>query len=248
MDIYLGESSFAWVGTATAQWAQHGRTEARLEGLFAAAAKEWSRSFVPLPRRGARLWLSGALARPFLFQQPVGLRHKQDRLAMAQARAVEASGQPGPFVVQTEHNRAQGHQQLGVAMDAALLAGIEAAASAARLPLLSIRPWWAGVLDQALFTQPDLELFSARDSDSLILLSATGDSWTSADAYIPLPSEGEADALVRRKMLVCDAIAERVWVATLVSDTHTGPVGQAPAGQLPVLWPGARRTALEGAP
>lgn len=237
MDIFLGQNKLGWCDAGKARWEAHDQSQGRLMELFAEVRGEAKRRFLPSPGKAARLWLSGAVARPFILQQPVGVQRDRDRLVMAQARAAEATGLSGPCALRLERKLLGGQVELVVAMEANLATQIEAAAKGARLSIKSIRPWWAGVLERVLAKQTGLELFSARDTDSLIVLLGSGGDWVSADAYLPPPSQPETDLLMLRKLLVAGVDSANTWAASL----NQGASAELP-NALTGIWPTSRQT------
>lgn len=200
-DIYLGGQCGAVAhGTAPVVWRQHSSPEAGLSDLLASPglpARTW-------PRPRLRLWLSGALARPFVFEAPEGLRNAAEMLALAQARAEQASGLMQPCEVRLSEPSV-GRLRLAVALNRGVYQALLAAASKAKVQLVSVAPWWACAQQAALREQPELQALTVIDTDAVTLLAAEQDHWTAAQCFVPALPGGQLHALVARFVLSSSA-------------------------------------------
>lgn len=154
-----------------------------------------------------RLWLSGRLARPVVFEPPQGLRRwsELEQLATTAARVELRTEEQGLLRVLVEAWRGAG-PALAVACDVAALEALHGAAKASGVRLASIRPWWAGLLDSGRL--PDIariRMLAARDSDVLTLLSVDPQgAWSSVDTYDPAPETSRIDQLLARRLVAED--------------------------------------------
>lgn len=181
--------------------------------------------------RPLRVWLSTTLARPFLLELPAGLKNEVEVKMLASARANDATGFAGACDVWLQP-RSPGPARLAVAMEAAVRDTIWHAAQQGHVQLISVRPWWAGALDQALAHQSNLRLFAAKDSDAAVMLTAEGDGWMSAESYLPLPTSAQLESLISRKQFAAEidaslcARADYVLAQTLNQNRHTPEAGK----------------------
>lgn len=180
-------------------------------------------------RPRARIWLSGALARPFLLEPLAGLSGTREVLAVAEARAPEATGLPSPCMVWLERATAD-QPRLAVAYARDLNAAVLDAARHSKVRLATLRPWWALALGEALAHKPDTGLFAAEDGDSITLLSACADTWLTADTYVPKPEAEQAEAIITRRAFAAGLPSDAVWRARLNMelrpDVPTWPAAQ----------------------
>lgn len=207
IDIYLGHAGHALsVDGQPLASRQQGLSEDALDGLFQRAVQE-----VPgrLARRSARVWLSGAIARPFVFGPLEGLKRWNEVLALARARAADATGLAEPCEVTVEDWPAP-RATLAVAVEAWLPVTLETVAKRHGIRLSSIRPWWAAAAEHLRAKHKDGKLTALVDTDALIALAWQGDAVASASAYVPLPETEEAGALLTRLALTHGIAADRV--------------------------------------
>ncbi|HEX6705215.1 MAG TPA: hypothetical protein VF169_10680 [Albitalea sp.] len=197
IDVYLGLGEGATVAQGDALWQAHAQLEPGLDALFGQAAatvqRRWGRR-VPV-----RVWLSSALARPFLCGPLAGLRRWREVVALAEAAATEGTGLPGPCQVMIEE---WPHPQpaLAVAVQAQTLDAIESAARRHSLRVQSLRPWWAAALDHALSRGPDARLLAVSDGDGMTVLGGR-ERFDTANGYVPAPSAEQADKVLARLAL-----------------------------------------------
>jgi hypothetical protein len=155
-----------------------------------------------------RVWLSAALARPFVMTQVAGLKGMQEAQAMATEMAKGATGLETDCAVWLSQTPAVG-SALCVAMSRSLQQEILASVKATRISLLSLRPWWALALDEILTAQAGTELFAAQDSDAVAVLVAKDGTWLSADTYAPKPEAQQLEALVTRRLFASTVSADK---------------------------------------
>jgi hypothetical protein len=157
-----------------------------------AKGRGWAR-----PR--VRVWLSGALARPFVLAPVDGLKGKVEAQAMAVARAQEVTGlEPGCDVCLDSVPKSA--PALSVATPSELRLEIVGTAKALRVNIESLRPWWAGALGKVLVGDSGLEFFAAQDTEAVTVLVAKENVWLSANTYTPNPNGAQLEALVTRRL------------------------------------------------
>lgn len=201
-DVYLGLAIGGVVrGSERAVWQTHATLDAGLGVLFAHARQQ--------ARKPVRVWLSGALARPFLCGPVQGLKRWSEVTAVAEAMAPDSTGLAAPCAVQVEAWPSP-HAALAVAIDPLMQQAIEAAAREHGLTLQSLRPWWAAAFNQVLATTPSARLVAVVDSDALTLLGGDDERVHTASAYVPRPSDEQAGQSIARLALTAGVDAAQV--------------------------------------
>lgn len=223
MDVYVGLAD----GGLAAAWAAHEDVAQGAAHWFAEARKlagnRWRRPKV-------RVWLSGALARPFLWGPIQGLACWREVELAARAAAPEATGLVGPCAVSLDEWPSS-QPVLVVAMDQAVVAAIVDAAKAAGVRLLSLRPWWARVLESAA----DSPALAIGDTDALTVLAGSAAGWQTANSYLPRPSGEHTQPLLDRLMLSASLERGSMRHAELAREACSGP------------WPSVIATSSEAA-
>lgn len=179
----------------------------------------------PLPAgaavRRARVWLSGSLARPFMFGPVEGLRHEREAIDLAHSLAPEATGMAGPCLVWLD-SWLPGGSCVAIAIERELRDAIESFAKKRHLRLASLRPWWAGVLDESVGSPDPCQMLAIEDTDSLTVISGRG-KVDSIGTYLPPPPATERAAILARRSLSQVVPAEQVRYARLeVADEAPG--------------------------
>jgi len=189
------------------------------------SAEWWKETLSRLPRsrmllRGLRptvkVWLSGFWARPFVLELPSGLKSSEWSIVAAARAAAEVGFDVNCSVkVQSPQGvgAGSGSRGLAVAVPLGLLTALMEGAKSAGVRLKSIRPWWAGALDEVLQDGKPLELFSAADTDSVVLLVGSSDSWMLATTSSPRPFDQDLERWYRRQSLSLDSAALQPTVA-----------------------------------
>ncbi len=195
-DLYLDTASngLARLGQAPTWEAHATPAQGASAGMkrLRAQARGWAS-----PR--VRVWLSGALAKPFVLTPVTGLKGKLEAQAMAQAMVREATGlEPGCDVCLDSVPKSA--PALSVAIPSDLGQEIAGTAKALRVTIKSLRPWWAGALGEALASDARLELFAAQDTEAVTVLVAKENVWLSANTYTPNPNGAQLEALVTRRL------------------------------------------------
>lgn len=200
VDVYLGVSEGGIsVKSEPVEWIAYDNVESGLPALFTkvgAMPREFWQRRVPVC-----VWLSGALARPFLFGPVNGVQTWEEVIAVAEAAAPDASGVDGPCAVQVEAWPDKS-PTLATAMGKALLDAIELAATEHRLNIRSLRPWWAAALNHVVSTNASPRLACINDRDSMILFGGTKGQFDTVNAYVPTMSPDQTEKLLSRLALV----------------------------------------------
>ena len=231
LDIYIGTRSVACLGGGAgvgagdsagvaggAGW--HAQVNGLDEALEALAARLGAKR--RLLRPPVRLWLSGGLCRPCLLEPPMGLAGEAEFERVAVAMAPARTGLTGPCRVWFEPALATTTStlpgpRLVVAVSQVVLDQCLAVLRGARLRPVSVKPWWAGVLNAALSTvamtpaaAAKVEMLGVRDCDSLTVLAGAADSFEHASSLSPLVDEASAEAAWRRASATLSAAPGRV--------------------------------------
>lgn len=172
--------------------------------------------------RAVSVWLSGALARPFLFGPVQGLRGWSEVNSAAQSAARQACGIDEPCQVVLEGEPSM-HRVLGTAVRVETVDAIHRTAASLGLRVKSIRPAWAEVIDSAPAARFNASLLVCSDEDAVTLLGQHEGRFDLASTYVPRPGVDEVEGLVRRMQLSRDLAPK----AMLMASIHTGPDGQA---------------------
>jgi len=235
LQLYLAHDRCGWLDpSGVGNWHEDEDFDGRLAQFLEAAAQAWPRR--ALRGRPVKVWTSGGLIRPFLLGPVAGLNGSTEICSFAQSQVSDATGWIQPCEVRLEGDVTKG-VALATAMPAAEHERVEAAVKRAKLRLLSLRPWWAAVLDQALAVRPELELLAVEDTESLVLLATQGGNWSMAETFAPRPSADEAIRVVQRMAAGASVQPERsAWWRW---DAEMPNVGNA-------LWPAARPSPFEG--
>lgn len=173
------------------------------------------------------VWLSGALARPFMFGPVAGLRGWREAHMAAQAAASAADEFDGPCTVSLEDDPGQ-QTVLATAVARDTLDSIYEIATSLRVRVRSIRPAWAHAIDTAPDAHARATMLVCRDPDALTVLAMKGDSYVFAATHMPCPDEAQAGALIRRLRLSLNQQDDAI--AAVVVGT--------PEGRTAVAWRG----------
>jgi hypothetical protein len=242
--MYLSMHSGGWaIDGRTQAWSAHDDALSALDSW----AGEIERQRVGRWRKASvTLWLSGGLARPFLCGPVAGLAGWGEAEAMANAMAPEATGFDVPCRVRLEDWPGDA-SVLGTAVDAAVAQAVVEVARARRLAWASVRPRWAGLLDEALARYASVSLIACAEEDALTVLGgatsvqqgAAGE-FELAATYSPAPAADRSTALWNRTMLSRDVRPEDAWFARV--ETPGPELGRPAAPDAGVVgWPEAVR-------
>ena len=214
--IYLGQ-------TTVGVWS--GSTDSGVRWAAAASAHEgWVRGLEllaelksKLRRRRVVVLLSGALARPFIFEPVNGLRRWSEAQQVAAGVAPEATGLAGPCDVWLDDWRPE-KRCIAVAVDRGLRESIENSARERKIRLGAIRPWWTVALDEAVREQSSAaQLLAVEEADALTLLCGRDSGFDSVASYAPRPDASQTEALLTRALLAADVAATEGLRAVLMA-------------------------------
>ena len=186
---------------------------------FEAAMKRISSDTVR-STRNLDLQLSGALARPFVFEAIGGLKSSREAQAVAATLAPEATGLSGPCVVWLD-DWMPGRTCVAVAVETWLRDQIERSVRSHGLKVKAMRPWWSVAIDAAvsqLETAP--RLLAVEDTDSLTVLTSVAGRYAALTTYAPKTDAAHKRAVVTRAAMTADVAPEEIATASL---------GEAPA-------------------
>lgn len=165
-------------------------------------AKAWL--LAPQARGGVRLWLSGALCRPFVLAPVAGLKHSREALEVARSQVAAATGlAEGPWEVWVDRFL-PGAAIVGAAMAQPLHAALLHLANQlpGRKRWRSIRPWWAEVLRSQASSASAL---SVQDTDSLTWLIGSGDTMEAAATHWPVTTSEQGESARARASMSAQA-------------------------------------------
>lgn len=203
VNVFVGSSRGGLcVPGQAAQWREFGSSSEAIDELLRLAARQprpWWK-----PRVRVRVWLSGALARPFPLDPVAGLNDWHELRAFARAAAPEATGLDEPCAIEMEE-WPDGRPVLVMAMAEAVLSHLQATAAELELKISSVRPWWAVAFNDVLSAKPDVHTVAVSDVDSVTLLSGTPTGLNSVSCYTPRPSAEQMEKLLSRLDLVREA-------------------------------------------
>lgn len=185
----------------------------------------------PKPRgRRVALSLSGALARPFMFEPVQGLRRWSEAVQIAAGLAPEATGLDGICEIWMDDWSPQ-RPCLAIAFDKGLRADIERTAKEQGVGLRSLQPWWTCALNEAVrSSSKDLRLLAVEEPDAMTLICGSDGQFRSVASFAPKPEPSQIGALLTRALLAANATAVQgvraalsIGVVTGLLDTPTVP-------------------------
>ena len=164
--------------------------------------------------RALSVWLSGDLARPYLFGPVHGLRGWAEAHTAAKGIALQTCGIDAPCHLVLEGDPSL-HCVLGTVVRDEVIEVLYRTAAALRLRIKSIRPAWAEALDQAPAASGGAALVACHDADSSTLIGWLGDEINLASTYSPRPRAGEIDSLLQRLQVSRDLTPQAMVTATI---------------------------------
>ncbi len=192
--------------------------EAAVQAMWECAPRPASRWY----RQAACVWLSGKIARPFVFGPVQGLKGWREAHDAAAALAPSACGLEGSCVASLESDPGAS-ATLATAVEGRLIEALERGAHEHRYRLVSVRPAWALACEPS--GRPsvgDVELLCVRESDALTVLGGTATQTVFAATYEPPTSEADLDGLLRRVTASVAVDPMRLAVARLSADQPAG--------------------------
>lgn len=176
------------------------------------AAMEW---IADDAARHLDVQLSGALARPFVFEAVKGLKTSREAHAVAATLAPEATGLTGPCSVWLDE-WVSGQRCVAVAVETSLRDGIEWVAREHGLRIKAMRPWWSLAMGTATAQlETALRLLVVEDTDSLTVLTSTAGSYTTLASYAPRPDAAYKRAVVTRAAMTAGVAPEEIALVSM---------------------------------
>lgn len=177
-------------------------------GSFAAALEQlrvWCQERAVRTR--LRVWLSGGLARPFVLPQVVGVKGTVEVRQIAHSLVEQSTGLAGECAVWVDAKL-----PIAIAVQDATLELLTAACVDAPRPhkIVSIRPWWSGVLRWVLNQDSRSAALAVQDCDSLTVLAGRDEGFEVATTLSPVTDTETADAALVRQVLAT-GIADSEW-------------------------------------
>lgn len=168
---------------------------------------------VHAPRvRRARVWLGGAIARPFMLGSVAGLRDRVEALSIARARAAQYTGLDGPCEVWLDAWQAD-VDCLAVAMERSLLDAATSEAERWGVRLSGISPAWNAVLTGALADRRP-QLLAVREEGALTLLALSDKRVVRAS--VATPTSDRVEAHIQRSAVSWAIPSDEVMQAELL--------------------------------
>lgn len=188
---YLGlQSAALWSSdSAEKQWIHAESTLAAFEALLQRTSQHRRR----FGRSVLNLQVSGALARPFVFEAIAGLKSRDEAEQVASTMAADATGLAGPCIVWLD-DVPEGANCLAVAMEKVLRDELEARARTHQVRLRALRPWWCDAVRNVASTGA----LAALDPDALTILIGDNTCYTRAATHVPAPTAEQHRALLAR--------------------------------------------------
>jgi hypothetical protein len=180
-------------------------------------------------RKTAHVWVSGALARPFIFGPVTGLKGWREAHQAAAAAAPAACGLAGPCTVVLEADPSAG-PVLATAMDVQALRGIESAAHARGLRMASIRPAWTLATELRGLGATGNVMLGCREHGALTVLCWRDGAWMFAATSAPVPTADQQQQLMGRLHVSLGLNADDIMQAALDVESTCSPQ--------PVRWLG----------
>jgi len=186
------------------------RVETGLQSIAAALSERRGRLLQPR----VKVWLSGALARPFRCGPVEGLRGWAEASSMCEAMAPAATGFDGDCLVYLNGWPGEKSAQ-AVAMERSLLADLEALALHCRFRLRSVKPAWTYALRQHGKEVQQGGLLAIVERDAMTLLSQADPAPDVPGTYLRLANETELRQQLKRLALSAGVSARSCSVATV---------------------------------
>jgi hypothetical protein len=209
INIYLGSSSVGIQGPTTVQqWSGGLSGDQALGTLAGLLNQEVKRTRWYQRKQSVCIWLSGALARPFVLNPMPGLKTWTEAMAVAQSLAAEQTGLIAPTVVWLDAWKPQ-QVCMAVAADAQVLNKVHELTAEHGCKLCGLRPWWSAALSSAMAGERKPALLAVEeDGESLTLLAGEEGTWSLAKSISPMTTH--ATAVVQRAMFNTGVTADRV--------------------------------------
>jgi hypothetical protein len=191
VDLYIDEKAVVWVRSARMERFDD-------EDGFAPALShcldQVQRHWRWFDRKAVNVWLSGALARPFVVEPVDGLRSTAEARAFAQAAAPAATGLAAPCAVQLEAMPVR-RAVIATAVERCVLDALLGALRQRKVVARSIRPAWASAVKDRLRQQPQAQMVCFIEPSGATLLAGEGPSLAMTVAHA---DAAQVNALMRR--------------------------------------------------
>lgn len=218
IDLYIGTRAFA----ATGGGLRHGDTALdNVDAVFAAMEDCLNRAG---RRLRLRVWLSGALCRPFVVPVLPGIRSLDELHRVAVAMAAPRTGLPAPCEIWLDAGPLD-RSRVAVAIHSEVLDRLLQKLRARRHRIVSIRPWWSGVLDEASRLDATTPAIAAIDDEALTVLLGKGNAIDIVNCISPLVDADAASAALARTLISSDVEDGRELVGTLRLDADVQSTG-----------------------
>ena len=194
IDLYVDDNLVVWAGRGGAVQFEGSEGLASLLSRCVVESKSHWRLF---DRRAVRVWVSGALARPFVVEPVSGLRSVAEAQALAESAAPGATGLGGPCVVRLESIPIE-RAAIATAVERRVVDALVSVLRQGKLTVRSIRPWWAYGLAEVARHQRHSQMVCLDDATTVTLIA--GD-------LQPLAMTLEGCDVAQR-----EAVTRRVWV------------------------------------
>ena len=190
----------------------------------AALQAMWERAPAPASRwrrQAVCVWLSGTLARPFVFGPIKGLKGWGEAHEAAAASAQAICGFEGPCAASLESDPSMG-ATLATAVERGVIQALERGASERHYRLASVRPAWALACEPTeQLAAEGAGLLCVGEGDALTVLAGTANQILFAATYAPPPTDSDLNGLLQR-LMVSVGVGGRPAMARLSADAHQG--------------------------
>jgi hypothetical protein len=160
-------------------------------------------------RSSIQVWLSGALARPFILPKLPGARDVGEAENIGAHLAAEQTGQTESCCVCLD-GWTKDAPCLATAMSRSLHDLLLLPRGKTNPPVCAIRPWWSAGLNAIISCADAPNLIGLRDEESLTVLGGRGDSFELAGSFAAMDTMASRQLLAR--LTVAHSALDRVAV------------------------------------
>lgn len=169
-----------------------------------------------------QVWLSGALARPFVIQPVAGLRRWPEAHALAEATGPAATGLDTPCAVVLERFPYP-DASIATAMERQLCDVL--AVGAAGVRPASVRPWWTRALACSCKRLPHARLLLVEEPDALTVFAGQNGGFAHASTYAPPPDIHSLGQILARLRLTLGVEPGSMQMCKLRAARDVGSAG-----------------------
>ncbi len=198
-DIYLSDTEVALQDDAGALWRDAAGSTPQAIAALASRLES-------MASRRVRVWLGAALCRPVCLAPLAGGLSRREGLHVMEQDAIARSGLVPPCRVSIDVADPAG-DVLTVVVQDDVLSAVDRALASHGLRAISIRPWWAQVLAEALRARPALRALGVSEGTAMTILTGDGRQFSGAHAVCPLES-AEAGAAAFARSLIAGMIPD----------------------------------------